>query len=238
MIDQVRALAAFGCAVDGRPQLQQVVQVPLQFRRGAANASGARDDAHAIGVFELVQRFFQVSPVFAFNATAHTAAARVIGHQHDIAARQRHKRRQRRALVAALFFFDLNQQLLAFTNRVLNARLADRHALRKVLFGDLFERQKTVAVFAIVDKAGFERWLNPRDDSFVNIALALLAPFNFNLVVEQLLPVNNRQAAFFCLRGVNQHPFHGCVSFFSSTCPHRKDGAIWLYELKMSELTR
>ena len=66
-----------------------------------------------------------------------------------------------------------------------------------------------MAVFAVVNKAGFQRRLDPGDDGLVNVALALFAPFDFDFVVEEFLSVDNRQAAFFSLRGVDQHPFHG-----------------------------
>ena len=88
LVNQERALAAFGCAVDGGPQFEQVIQVPLQLRSAAANTGGARNDGHAVGVFQLVHGFFQLGPVIAFDATADAAAARVVGHQHHIAASQ------------------------------------------------------------------------------------------------------------------------------------------------------
>jgi hypothetical protein len=65
-----------------------------------------------------------------------------------------------------------------------------------------------VAVFAVVDEAGLERGLHAGDDRLVDVALALLAPFDFDFVVEQFLPVHNGQPAFFGLGGVDQHPFH------------------------------
>ena len=54
LVNQESALATLGCAVNRGPQFEQVVQIPLQFRRAAANASGAGDDAHAVGVFQLL----------------------------------------------------------------------------------------------------------------------------------------------------------------------------------------
>ncbi len=54
LVNQESTLAALGCAVDGGPEFEQVVQVPLQLGRIAANAGGAGNDAHAVGVFQLV----------------------------------------------------------------------------------------------------------------------------------------------------------------------------------------
>ncbi len=208
LVNQERAFAAFGRAVDGAPEFEQVIQVPLQLGGASANAGGARNDGHTVGVFQLVHVFFQLGAVFALDAARYTAAAWVVGHQHHVATGQRDEGGQGCALVAALFFFNLDQQLLAFFDHVVDARLAGRNARGKVLLGDFFERQKAVAVFAVVDKTGFQRRLNAGDDGFVNIALALLAPFDFDFVVEQFLPVNNRQTAFFGLGGVDQHPLH------------------------------
>ena len=208
LVDQESALAGLGGAVDGVPQLEQVVQVPLQFGRGAADAGGARDDAHALRVLELVHRLLQLGAILALDAAAHATATRVVGHQHHIAAGQRDEGGQGRALVATLFLLDLDQQLLAFLDHVVDACLADRHAFGEVLAGDFLERQEAVALFAVVDEAGLERGLDAGDDGLVDVALALLAAFDFDLVVEQLLAVDNRQAAFLGLGTVDQHPFH------------------------------
>ena len=212
LVDQEGALAALGRAVDRAPELEQVVQVPLQLGCRAADAGGASDDAGALGVFQLVHRLLELGPVVALDAPADAAAARVVGHQHHVAAGQRDEGGQRRALVAALFLLDLDHQFLAFADRVLDPRLAGRDALGEVLLGDFLERQEAVAVFAVVDEAGFERRLDPRHDRLVDVALALFAPFDLDLVVEELLPVDDGQAPLFGLRGVDQHPFHDALS--------------------------
>ena len=70
-----------------------------------------------------------------------------------------------------------------------------------------------MAVFAVVHKAGFQRGLYAGDDGLVDVALALLAPFDFDFVVEELLSVDDGQAAFFGLRGVDEHPLHDAIPF-------------------------
>ena len=72
-----------------------------------------------VGVLQLVHRLLQLGAVFALDAAADAAAARVVGHQHHVAAGQADEGGQRRALVAALFLLDLHQQLLAFLDHVL-----------------------------------------------------------------------------------------------------------------------
>ena len=54
-----------------------------------------------------------------------------------------------------------------------------------------------MALFAVIDKTSFKRGFYPRDHRLVNIAFALLAPLNFDFVVEQLLSIDDGQAAFF-----------------------------------------
>ena len=208
LVNQESAFAVFAGAFDGGPQLDQVVQVPLQLGRAAADAGSARDDAGAGGVFQLVHGFFEFSPVIALDAPADAAAARVVGHEHHITTGQADEGGQGRALVATFFFFDLDHHFLALADHVVDAGLVDRHAGGEVVARDFFERQKTVSVFAVIDKAGFQRRLDAGDNGLVDVALALLAPFNFNLVVEEFLSVNNGQPAFFSLGGINQHPFH------------------------------
>ena len=63
-------------------------------------------------------------------------------------------------------------------------------------------------LFAIVDKAGFQRWLDAGDDAFVDIGFALLAAGGLDIDVDQLLAVDNGDAQFFLLRSIEQHSFH------------------------------
>ncbi len=210
LVNQERAFAALR-AVNSGPQLEQVVQVPLQLRCAAANASGARDDGHTLWVFQLVHRFFEFCAVIALDATADATAARVIGHEHHIATGQANEGGQGCALVATFFFFHLDQQFLAFLDDVLDARLAHRYAFSKVLLGDFFEWQKAMTVFAVIYKTSFERWLDAGDYCFVDVAFALFAAFDFNFIVKQFLAVDDGQAAFFRLGCINQHPFHDAV---------------------------
>ena len=69
LVDQERALAGLGGAVDRAPELEQVVQVPLQLGGAAADAGGAGDQAHALGVLELVEVFLQLLAVLALDPT-------------------------------------------------------------------------------------------------------------------------------------------------------------------------
>src|SRR5690606_36616328 len=118
-----RGIVARGC-VDGIPQLQQIGKVPLQFFDAAADAGRTGNDAHALRRIELLHGFAQLLPVFAFDPARYAAAAWIVGHEDQIAAGQRNESGERGTLVAALFFFDLDDEFLSLGQRVLDTRCA------------------------------------------------------------------------------------------------------------------
>ena len=66
--------------------------------------------------------FAQLVAVLALDAARDAAAARVVRHQHEVAAGERDERGQRRALVAALFLLDLDDAVPGLrVSRVLDA---------------------------------------------------------------------------------------------------------------------
>ena len=126
LVDQEgRGLAQRGFG-DRLPDLQQVVEVPLQFFGVAADAGGADDHAHVVGDLQLVHRFLERGAVVALDAARDAAGGRRVRHQHHVAAGQRDERGQGRALVAAFFLVDLDDDFLAF---------AQEFACRPALFG-------------------------------------------------------------------------------------------------------
>src|SRR5207249_6372830 len=131
-------------AFDRAPQLHQVVQVPVQLFRRAADRRGAGDDAHAIGQLQLVERVAQLVPVFALDAARDAAAARVVRHQDQVAPGQADEGGQRRSLRAALVLLDLDDQLLAFAQRILDAGAADVAFRLEIAAGEFLEREKPV----------------------------------------------------------------------------------------------
>ncbi len=209
-VDQHRlaGVAALRRRFDRAPQLQQVVQVPLQFLGAAADARGTGDHAHAVRDLQLRHRFAQFLTLVAFDPARHAAAARIVRHQNQIAAGERDERGEGGALVAALFLLDLDDQFLAFAQGILDARGAHVDAFLEVLAGDFLERQEAVAVFAVVDEARFERRLDTGDDTFVDIAFALFAPGCLDVDVDELLPINDGDAQLLLLRRIEQHAFH------------------------------
>src|SRR5262249_52353898 len=139
------------------------------------------------------------------------ATARVVWHEDQIAAGQRDERGQRRALVATLFLFDLNDQFLAFSQGVLDARAAHINAFLEVRTGDFLERQEAVAFLAVVDEAGFQRWLDAGDDAFVDVRLALFAARRLDVDVDELLPLDDGHPQLLRVGGIEEHPLHSAL---------------------------
>src|SRR5690606_2249733 len=207
LVDEEGARGGTRRRLDRLPQLQQVVQVPLQLLGAAPDARGARDQAHSRRVLELVHRLAQLLPVFAFDSARDAAAARVVRHQHEVAAGQRDEGGECGALVAALLLLDLDDDFLPFGDRVLDARFRVG-AVAEIAAGDFLEREEAVAFFAVVDEARLQARFDARDHALVDVALARFAPGRFDVDVDELLPVDDGHAQLFRVRGVEQHSLH------------------------------
>ncbi len=208
VLARLRAKHGGGGIGDRVPQLEQVVEVPLQFVDAAADAGGARDDAHAGGQLELVHRLAQFLPVFAFDAARDPAAAGIVRHQHQVAAGQRDKGRQRRPLVAAFLLLDLDDHFVAVADRFVDAGAADVDAGPEEAARDLLERQEAVPLLAVVHEAGFEAGLDPGDDALVDVRLALLATLGLDVDVDESLAVDDGHPEFLRVGRIEEHPLH------------------------------
>ena len=196
LINQEGAFLRVGGFLDGMPQLQQVVQVPLQFFLIAANTSGAADDAHALRYLELVHGVAQFVAVFAFNTARHTATARVVGHEDDVASGQADEGGERCALGAALVFFYLDDDFLAFVQRILDTGLADIDAGAEISPRHFLERQEPVTVSTVFHEAGFEAGFDAGDDTLVDIAFLLFLASRFDVEINQFLAIDDRNPEF------------------------------------------
>jgi hypothetical protein len=195
-------------ALDRGPQLHQVVEVPGELLAGAADRGGARDDAHAFGQLQLVERVAQLVAVLALDAARDAAAPRVVRHQDQIASSKADERGEGGALGAAFLFLHLHHQLLP-----LREQLADVHApalgrLAEVVLGDFLERQEPVARGAVVDEAGFERRLYAGDLAFIDVGLFLFAGGELDTEIEELLSINQSDPQLFLLSCIDEHSFH------------------------------
>ena len=186
-----------GGLADRFPELEKIVEVPLQLFGRPSDASRAGDDAHAGRKIERVHGLAQFLPVLAFDSAAHAASAGVVRHQHEIASGQADEGREGGSLVAALFLFNLNDDFLALAERFLDGRRADIDAVPEVAAGDFLERQKAVALLAVVNETGLEGRFNAGDDALVDVGFALFATGTFNVDVDQPLSVNDANASFF-----------------------------------------
>ena len=190
LVNQEGAFLGRGRFLDRMPQLQQVFQVPVEFLHRAADAGGARDHAHPRRHRELVHGIAQLFAVFAFDTARHAAAARVVRHQHQVASGQADERGERCALVAAFVLLHLDDQFLPFLERILDTGATDVDAGLEIGAGDFLEREKTVAIGAVVDERSFQAGLDAGDDAFVDVALALLFRGRFNVEVYQFLAID------------------------------------------------
>src|SRR5471032_2886533 len=207
LIDQERRGAIQRGFFDGGPQLQQVVEVPLHFFAAAAKAGGANDQAHVGWRDQTVQRFTQFVAFFAFDTTGDTAGTRVVRHQHQVTTGQADEGGQGGALVATFFFFDLNDDFLAFAQDVLDVDAAFRCFL-EVFAGDFFEWQEAVALGAEIDKGSLKAWFDASNPAFIDVGLLLLACTGLDVQIIEALAVYQCDTQLFGLSCVNQHSFH------------------------------
>ncbi|MCG3170314.1 MAG: hypothetical protein CALGDGBN_01853 [Pseudomonadales bacterium] len=212
LVDQQRRALLVGRGRDRLPQVQQVVEVPLQFLGRTPHAGGADDDAHAVGQVERVQRIAQLGTLLALDAAADAAGARVVRHQHEVASGQADERGQRGTLVAAFFLVHLHQYLGAFADHVADARPAlgvVRAAALEVLARDFLQRQEAVAIGAEFDERGLEAGLDARDAALVDVGLGGDPVTVLDVQIVQSLAVDHCDPQLLWLGCVDEHAFHG-----------------------------
>ncbi|OIQ76201.1 hypothetical protein GALL_421230 [mine drainage metagenome] len=146
LVDEGRRLRLQGHVAHGFPHADQILEVALDLWFGARSACGAQNDTHALGHIEVLHNFLQPRAILRRgDFAADAAATRGIGHQDSVASGERQVRRQRGALVAALFLDDLHQHHLAalddFLDLVLTARAegALGHFFQHVVAADGFD---------------------------------------------------------------------------------------------------
>ncbi len=174
LVDKERGGAIEGRFLDGGPQLQQVIEVPLHFFAAAAQACSTNDQTHVGWRDQAIEGFTQFVALFTFDTTRDAAGTRVVGHQNQVAAGKADEGGQGCALVATFFFLDLDDDFLAFAQDVLDVDAAFRGFL-EVLAGDFLEGQKAVALRAEIDKGSLKAGFDASDSAFIDVGLLLLA---------------------------------------------------------------
>ena len=227
LVNQERSLALTGRLGNGFPELHQVVEVPLELFGGTADAGSTHNDAHRLGHLDAVHGFFQLGPLFTFDAAGNAAGTGVVRHQHQVATGQGDEGGQGCALVATLFFIDLYDDFLAFGDHIFDVDLAFDLArgLLEVFLGDFLQGKEAVAVGAEVDKGSFQAGLYAGDAAFVNVGFFLFAGAGFDIQVKQPLAVYKRYAQLFGVSCIDQHSFHGKKGFLSFVSDRKPEGS-------------
>ncbi len=122
LVKQGRGGLFVRCLTNGFPKLQQVVQIPLELLGTTPHASCADNNAHALGNVQVAHRSAQLVAIFALNASADAAGARIVGHQHHVPSGQADECGQRGALGATLFLVDLDHDLRALGDQLLDVQ--------------------------------------------------------------------------------------------------------------------
>ena len=183
-----------------RPDRHEILQIPRQFFGTAVDTRRSQDDAHVFGQVDLVQRFAGEVALFAGNTTRDAAGAIFVRFQDDEAAGEADKSGQRCALVTAFFLVDLDDDVLAFPEYILDVDLAAGFVfLDEILAGNFLQRQEPVAAGAVIHKRGLETGLDARDFSFVDIGFFAFASRGFDIEVVQTLAIDHGHAQLFFL---------------------------------------
>src|SRR5262249_38014015 len=105
------------------PDLGQIEQIALQLLLVAIEAGGANNEAEAGRWFQLVEHVAEPAALLLVDDLARHADAAQAGHEHQVAAGDADVGAQRRTFGADAFLDDLDQDLLAFLENVLDERL-------------------------------------------------------------------------------------------------------------------
>ena len=166
---------------DGVPGRFQVVQIPLQLFGGAADPGRAHDGSHAVRDLQCAHRLAHLVAVLALDPPRYAARARVVGHEHEEAARQTDERREGGALVAPLLLFDLHDQFLSFLEQILDVHAAAVRRLGpEVFFGYFLQRQEAMALRAVFDERRFEAGFYAGDPTLVDVGFLLFPGRDLN----------------------------------------------------------
>ena len=169
---------------------------------GATEAGGANDEPHVSRDVEAVQGFAKLVAFFTLDPARNAACTRVVRHQNKIAAGQADEGGQGGALVAALFFFDLDDDFLAFAQDVLDVHAAFG-SLPEVFAGNFLEGEEAVAVGTEVHEGGFEAGFDAGDLALVDVGFFLFAGTGLDVEIEQALAVYQCDTQLFGLSCVN-----------------------------------
>ncbi len=170
LVNEKRGGAVFRCLLDGIPQAQQVIEVPLQFFAGFAHACRAQDQPHAMGDIQLTHGLTGLAAVIALDLAGDTPGAGVVRHQHQVPAGEADEGGEGGPLGAALLLFHLDDEFLLLFYDIADVRTAAFFGL--VLeqgSGDFLEGEESVPFRTIVDKGRFKAGLDAYHPALIDI---------------------------------------------------------------------
>ena len=218
LIDQRGSLLLAAGGLDGLPQLEEIVEVPLQFLGAAPDPGRADDDPHAVGNLETAQGIAKLFALLAFYPPRDAPGARIVGHEDHVPSGKAQEGGERGPLVAPLLLVHLDEELLAGRDEVADGnpaavafRLGGLLRLDEQLPGDLLRGQKAVPLGAELDEGGAEARLYAGYLRLIDVPLLLFPPVTLDIEVIQALSVHESDAHLFGLRRVDEHAFHSAV---------------------------
>ena len=179
LIDEARRGRLQRQVANAFPETQQIFEIALDLLLRPRGAGSADDEPHALRNLEFLGDGFQTAAILRIGDLARDATtASGVRHQNGVAAGERQIRRESRALVAAFFLDDLNQDDLAALDDFLDlvaaraATLARARSLaefRLRAFVVMFVLDRAVVVervlmsgVIVLDRAVPHRWRGPK----------------------------------------------------------------------------
>ena len=157
--------------------MDKVIQVPLQLFTVTSDACSAHDHAHILGDVHGAHGVAYKIPVFTLDTPGDPAGTRIVRHQDHVASCETDEGGEGCPLVAAFFLLYLNDQFLAFLERILDAESAGGilGGIAEVVTGNFFQWQKAVTVSAVINKGSFEAGLDAGNFALVDVGFFLTA---------------------------------------------------------------
>ena len=222
LIDQERGRALLSGLLDGVPEVDQIIQVPLQLFDALADTCGSDDQPHVIRDDQLAEDLAKLVTGLPLYSSGNPPGARVVGHENQIAPGQTDEGGQRGPLVAALFLVHLDDQLLPFLQHILD--LNPPAAFRgggEVTAGNLFQWKETVPLGAVIDERSLQAGFDTGDFPLVDVGFLLFASGGLDIQIIETLAIHQRHTQLFWLSCVEQHSLHACFSQHAPRSPKK-----------------
>ena len=162
----------------------------MQLLGAFADAGSTQDNPHALGDIQTAHGLARLGTVIAFDLARYATGTGVVGHQHQITTGEADERGQGRALIAALFLFHLNDQLLADIQFVLDAAATIPGAGFQQCAVNFLKGEEAMTLGAKIHKRGFQAGLDADHATFIYVRFLLFASDCFNIKIIQTLAIH------------------------------------------------